>query len=147
MTLFGRNILVSCALALSDFLGFTLSIYLAIGVLELVTNDYANIIKTSNLEGWIALHWLLAICCIAWYSIRLRHYFYRKTFWFELKEILRTLFIFAIIEIAVMAFTTWSFPRLLWILTWVFIFILVPILRMGMKRLLNYFGTVANSRW
>ncbi|WP_416381325.1 hypothetical protein, partial [Klebsiella pneumoniae] len=28
--------------------------------------------------------------CIAWYSMRLRHYFYRKTFWFELKEILRT---------------------------------------------------------
>lgn len=147
MTLFGRNILVSCALALSDFLGFTLSIYLAIGVLELVTNDYANIIKTSNLEGWIALHWLLAICCIAWYSIRLRHYFYRKTFWFELKEILRTLFIFAIIEIAVMAFTTWSFPRLLWILTWVFIFILVPILRMGMKRLLNYFDYWQRDTW
>jgi hypothetical protein len=36
--------------------------------------------------------------------MRLRHYFYRKTFWFELKEILRTLVIFAIIEIAVTAF-------------------------------------------
>ena len=35
--------------------------------------------------------------------------FLSKTFWFELKEILRTLVIFAIIEIAVMAFTTWSF--------------------------------------
>ena len=39
-----------------------------------------------------------------WYGIRLRHYFYRKTFWYELKEILRTLIIFAVIEMAVMAF-------------------------------------------
>jgi vacuolar-type H+-ATPase subunit I/STV1 len=45
----------------------------------------------NNLDGWIVLHWFLAFCCVAWYSMRLRHYFYRKTFWFELKEILRTL--------------------------------------------------------
>jgi predicted membrane protein len=51
--------------------------------------------------------------------MRLRHYFYRKTFWFELKEILRTLVIFAVIEIAVLAFANWSFSRFLWGLTWV----------------------------
>ncbi|PLL91458.1 UDP-phosphate galactose phosphotransferase, partial [Klebsiella michiganensis] len=103
--------------------------------------------RENQLDGWIALHWLLAICCVAWYSMRLRHYFYRKTFWFELKEILRTLVIFAIIEIAVMAFTTWSFPRLLWVLTWMLIFVLVPVIRMSMKRFLDYFNLWQRDTW
>ncbi|MGU3817251.1 undecaprenyl-phosphate galactose phosphotransferase WbaP [Klebsiella grimontii] len=147
MTLLGRNILVSFALALSDFIGFTVSVYIAIGVLELLTNNYNEIYRENQLDGWIALHWLLAICCVAWYSMRLRHYFYRKTFWFELKEILRTLVIFAIIEIAVMAFTTWSFPRLLWVLTWMLIFVLVPVIRMSMKRFLDYFNLWQRDTW
>lgn len=147
MTLFGRNFLVSFALALSDFISFTISIYLAMGLLDFITSNYSHIVQGKNLDGWLALHWLLAICCVAWYSMRLRHYFYRKTFWFELKEILRTLVIFAIIEIAVMAFTTWSFPRLLWVLTWVFVFLLVPIIRMSMKRLLDYFNYWQRDTW
>ncbi|MEI4907996.1 UDP-phosphate galactose phosphotransferase, partial [Klebsiella pneumoniae] len=88
----------------------------------------------------VFLHWILAFCCVAWYSVRLRHYFYRKTFWFELKEILRTLIIFGVIEIAVMAFTTWSFSRFLWILTWVFVLLLVPVFRMTAKRILDSLG-------
>ncbi|RZA99302.1 undecaprenyl-phosphate galactose phosphotransferase WbaP [Klebsiella pneumoniae] len=99
------------------------------------------------MSQWIALHWILAICCVAWYSMRLRHYFYRKTFWFELKEILRTLVIFAIIEIAVMAFATWSFSRSLWILTWIFIMILVPLARMLTKRTLDFFGLWRRDTW
>lgn len=79
--------------------------------------------------------------------MRLRHYFYRKTFWFELKEILRTLVIFAIIEIAVMAFATWSFSRSLWILTWIFIMILVPLARMLTKRTLDFFGLWRRDTW
>ncbi|HAT1676313.1 TPA: undecaprenyl-phosphate galactose phosphotransferase WbaP, partial [Raoultella planticola] len=69
------------------------------------------------------------------------------TFWFELKEILRTLVIFAIIEIAVMAFTTWSFSRFLWVLTWVLIFILVPVARMITKRVLDIMGVWQRDTW
>lgn len=147
MTTLGRSFLVSFALAISDFISFTVSIYLAMGLLDVILGSNNGIIQNDNLEGWIALHWLLAICCVAWYSMRLRHYFYRKTFWFELKEILRTLVIFAIIEIAVMAFTTWAFPRFLWILTWIFIFLLVPIARMSMKRVLDYFNYWQRDTW
>ena len=106
MTLLGRNFLVSTTLALSDFIGFIISIYLAMGLLSNTLGQNEQIIPRAQIEGWIALHWLLAFCCVGWFSMRLRHYFYRKTFWFELKEILRTLVIFAIIEIAVIAFTT-----------------------------------------
>ncbi len=73
--------------------------------------------------------------------------FLSKTFWFELKEILRTLVIFAIIEIAVMAFTTWSFSRYLWVLTWVFVLLFVPIFRMVTKRVLNLTGLWQRDTW
>ncbi|HFE7249669.1 TPA: UDP-phosphate galactose phosphotransferase, partial [Klebsiella pneumoniae] len=99
------------------------------------------------MKGWVFLHWILAFCCVAWYSVRLRHYFYRKTFWFELKEILRTLIIFGVIEIAVMAFTTWSFSRFLWILTWVFVLLLVPVFRMTAKRILDSLGLWRRETW
>lgn len=115
--------------------------------LSIVMNDYEKIVPANQIEGWILLHWLLAFCCVAWYSMRLRHYFYRKTFWFELKEILRTLVIFAVIEIAVMAFTTWSFSRFLWLLTWFFVLLLVPSLRMLTKRVLDVFGLWRRDTW
>ncbi|HCJ3419235.1 TPA: undecaprenyl-phosphate galactose phosphotransferase WbaP, partial [Klebsiella pneumoniae] len=79
--------------------------------------------------------------------IRLRHYFYRKTFWYELKEILRTLVIFAVIEIAVLAFASWAFSRYLWILSWLITFLLVPVARMIVKRLLNALGLWERDTW
>lgn len=147
MTLLGRNFLVSSSLAISDFLSFNLSLYLAIGLLSLLLGNFEQVIPDNQIDGWIALHWLLAFCCIGWYSMRLRHYFYRKTFWFELKEILRTLVIFAIIEIAVMAFTTWSFSRYLFVLTWVFILILLPVSRMLTKFFLDKLGYWQRDTW
>ncbi|HCD2738365.1 TPA: undecaprenyl-phosphate galactose phosphotransferase WbaP, partial [Klebsiella pneumoniae] len=141
------NVLVSVALALSDFISFTSSTYLAMGVLSVFSRNYDSIIPESQIDGWVVLHLLLAFCCVAWYSMRLRHYFYRKTFWFELKEILRTLVIFAIIEIAVMAFTTWSFSRYLWVLTWIFVLFLVPVCRMITKRILHAFHLWQRDTW
>lgn len=145
MTLLGRNFIVSSLLAISDFFSFTISIYLAMGLLTSGITDSA--VLPNNLDGWIVLHWFLALCCIAWYSMRLRHYFYRKTFWFELKEILRTLVIFAIIEIAVTAFATWPLPRFLWVLTWVFVLILVPVFRILTKYILDLWGLWQRDTW
>ncbi|HCI5691587.1 TPA: undecaprenyl-phosphate galactose phosphotransferase WbaP, partial [Klebsiella variicola subsp. variicola] len=142
-----RNILVSIALAISDFVSFVVSLYLAQFILSFAFDDYKTHVPDNQVAGWIVLHWLLGICCVAWYSMRLRHYFYRKTFWFELKEILRTLVIFAVIEIAVMAFTTWSFSRFLWVLTWALILILLPLARMSTKRLLDSMGLWRRDTW
>ena len=147
MTLLVRNIIVSITLVLSDYISFVISLYFALGLLKVTITDYDNFFPHNEIKGWIILHWLLAFCCVAWYSMRLRHYFYRKTFWFELKEILRTLVIFAVIEIAVMAFTTWSFSRFIWILTWVFIIFLLPLARMMTKRILDSLGLWRRDTW
>lgn len=147
MTLFARNISCSVALALVDFVSFTLSLYLALGVLSLTLSHFHLRVPEDQIGGWVGLHWLLGVCCIAWYGIRLRHYFYRKTFWFELKEILRTLVIFAVIEMAVMAFAQWYFSRYVWLLTWIFAAVLVPLSRIAVKYALNEFGLWMRDSW
>nr|WP_314420590.1 undecaprenyl-phosphate galactose phosphotransferase WbaP [uncultured Erwinia sp.] len=140
MTRLARNFWTSVMLALSDFIGFTASIYLAIFLVKVFISDDAVILYQEHINDWVALHLILGICCVGWYSIRLRHYFYRKTFWFELKEILRTLAIFAVIEISVMAFANWYFSRYMWFFTWSCVAILVPLMRMLTKQILIKFN-------
>lgn len=144
MTLLSRNIIVSLSLAISDFISFTCSIYIAVGLLSLLKVNTASL---EHIDEWVLLHTLLACVCLAWFSIRLRHYFYRKTFWFELKEILRTLAIFSIIEIAVMTFATWSFSRTLWVMTWICILLCLPLLRMITKKILDKLGLWKRDTW
>ncbi|MDH8286915.1 UDP-phosphate galactose phosphotransferase, partial [Klebsiella pneumoniae] len=59
----------------------------------------------------------------------------------------RTLIIIAFIEMAVIAFATWSFSRYLWFLTWSLALILVPLSRMLVKRLLNIFDYWQRDTW
>ena len=147
MTLFTKNISCSISLVITDFLSFVLSLYFSVFILSLTLNNFDARVPNDQLEGWIALHWLLGVCCVAWYGIRLRHYFYRKTFWFELKEILRTLVIFAVIEMAVMAFAKWYFSRYVWLLTWVMAIFLVPLARIAIKWLLMKWGLWLRDTW
>nr|EFO4004888.1 UDP-phosphate galactose phosphotransferase [Escherichia coli] len=121
--------------------------YFSVFILSLILNNFDARVPNHQLEGWIALHWLLGVCCVAWYGIRLRHYFYRKTFWFELKEILRTLVIFAVIEMAVIAFAKWYFSRYVWLLTWVMAIFLVPLARIAIKWLLMKWGLWLRDTW
>lgn len=147
MTHLARNVSCSIALAVVDFFSLTLSLYLALGVLSLTLEHFQQRVPEDQIEGWIGLHWLLGVCCVAWYGIRLRHYFYRKTFWFELKEILRTLVIFAVIEVAVIAFAKWYFSRYVWLMTWVFAAALVPLFRMSIKYILHSLGLWMRDTW
>ena len=56
-----------------------------------------------------------------------------KPFWFELKEILRTLLIFSVIELAVLAFSKLYSSRYLWISTWTIALVIVPLGRIFVK--------------
>ncbi|HBX7448422.1 TPA: undecaprenyl-phosphate galactose phosphotransferase WbaP, partial [Klebsiella pneumoniae] len=60
---------------------------------------------------------------------------------------LRTLIIFATIEIAVVAFTSWSFPRIQWLITWLIVLFLVPVARMCTKWMLDYYGMWSRDTW
>lgn len=94
----------------------------------------------DDFSSFIALHFLLSIICVFWFGIKLKHYTYRKPFWSELKEILRTLLIFSIISLAVVGFSKWQLSRYLWIITWILIYLLIPITRSLAKYVLNKYG-------
>ena len=140
MTRFTRNIWVSTSLIVSDFIGFTMALYLSMLILDVSIFHMKEFVPDEAMEGWTTLHLFLAVCCVAWFGTRLRHYYYRKTFWFELKEILRTLVIFAIIEISIIAFAKWYFSRYLWLLTWILVMLMVPVLRILTKIILKKIG-------
>lgn len=135
-----KTSLVKFILALSDFIFFTLSLIIAVKVIELFGNNIEDFIPESEMSARLLTHVMLAILCVGWFLIRLRHYTYRKPFWFELKEILRTLLIFAILDLALVAFSKWQFSRHVWVFTWSLALILVPLARAVTKRVLNKLG-------
>lgn len=135
-----KNHLCKLALAFSDFFFFSVSLLLAIVCVKWLFGDIYRFIPSVQIDSRITSHLTLAIICVGWFWVRLRHYSYRKPFWFELKEIIRTIVIFAVIDLALIAFTKWQFSRYIWAFCWVFAIILVPIFRTLTKHLLNKFG-------
>lgn len=147
MTHFAKNFFCGVALAISDLISFILSMYAAMWVLSVTMPHFYERVPEDQIAPWITLHWMLAACCVAWIGIRLRHYLYRKTYWFELKEILRTLVIFAFFEMAIMAFAKWYFSRYVWLLTWFFAAIFVPFSRVLAKNILIKTGIWMRDTW
>lgn len=127
-------------LAFSDFIFLNLSLLFAILCIATFNGDINEFIPKSEMLARIFAHVILSILCISWFWIRLRHYTYRKPFWFELKEIFRTLLIFAVLDLALVAFSKWQFSRYVWGLTWIFALVLVPLARSFTKKILNKFG-------
>lgn len=129
-----------CTVALVDFITLILPFFIALGILDLFTGNLPRFIPQSEFDDRIITHISLCVICIGWFWIRLRHYSYRKPFWFELKELLRTLIIFAVIELSVIAFSKWQSSRYLWVLTWMIALMIVPIGRALSRKLLDRLG-------
>ncbi|MDG2916318.1 undecaprenyl-phosphate galactose phosphotransferase WbaP [Bisgaard Taxon 10/6] len=131
-----RSLVCKFILALTDFLFLSLSIVLAFYMLELWTGELSRYVPIEQLEQRFYIHIALSVFGVAWYWMRLRHYTYRKPFWFELKEVLRTLVVLAVIELATVAFSKLYFSRYLWVLTWTIALIFVPLGRICVKKIL-----------
>ncbi|HDT6060352.1 MULTISPECIES: undecaprenyl-phosphate galactose phosphotransferase [Enterobacter] len=127
-------------LAASDFIFFNISLALSIGCVYWIFNDLYRFIPDNQLEMRIISHVVLSVICVGWFWVRLRHYSYRKPFWFELKEIIRTIVIFAVFDLALVAFSKWQFSRYVWVFCWTFALILLPFFRAMTKHLLNRLG-------
>lgn len=135
-----RNFFVHLLLSITDFLLFNASLLLAAFLLKSISGDIYHFISAEEIKYYYASHFLLSIACVGWFWLRLRHYTYRKPFWFELKEIIRTVTIFAIINLAIVAFSKWSLSRYVWVLTWLLAIIMIPLGRTILKRILDSSG-------
>lgn len=132
--------LVKISLALSDFLFFNLSLFIGIFIVELFGGDINNFLPETEMPARLFTHIMLSLLCVTWFWVRLRHYTYRKPFWFELKEILRTLLIFSVCDLALVAFSKWQFSRYVWVCTWTLALLMVPFARACTKHFLNKIG-------
>jgi len=89
-------------------------------------------------RGWIFI--LLGALCIAWFWSHLRHYTYRKPFWSELHEVFITILALAVADLALAALAKWQLSRTYWVILWSLSFVLVPVCRYGMKKVLYRLG-------
>ena len=118
-----------------DFFAFFSSFFISLMLLPFI-NDNQIAFPKEELDEYIFIHLVISLGCVCWFWVHLRHYTYRKPFWFELKEIFGTLVIFFVIELAIIAFSKLYVSRTLWMLTWFWALILVPIVRIFFKKLL-----------
>jgi len=132
--------LIKLSLALSDLIFFNASLFVAVLLMNVFPGNLMDDIPSQDLHLRLATHIILSIICIGWFWIHLRHYTYRKPFWFELKEVLRTILIFSVIDLAITALSKWEFSRWIWILTWLLALGFIPLGRAIVKRVLNHYG-------
>jgi len=127
-------------LAGSDFVLFNCGPLVAALLVHLLFKNLFAYIPIAEIPSRFTAHVFLSIACVGWFWFRLRHYTYRKTFWFELKEILRTVLIFSVIDLAIVAFSKWHLSRYVWVFTWTSTLILLPIGRFAIKKALARVG-------
>ncbi|HHV6373998.1 TPA: UDP-phosphate galactose phosphotransferase, partial [Haemophilus influenzae] len=109
---------------------------LSLLIISYYHHGYDQYLPVYEVDDRYYIHTLLGFLCVGWFAIRLRHYTYRKPFWFELKEIFRTLLIFAVFELAIVAFSKLYSSRYLWVLIWGITFLLFPLARVLVKKFL-----------
>ncbi|WP_067708484.1 MULTISPECIES: undecaprenyl-phosphate galactose phosphotransferase WbaP [unclassified Erwinia] len=135
-----KGLLIKLSLALSDLILFNASLFIAILLIKAFPGHMLEDISSQDLHLKIATHIILSIVCIGWFWVRLRHYTYRKPFWFELKEIFKSILIFSVIDLSITALSKWDMSRWIWVMTWLLALVLIPIGRALVKRVLNHYG-------
>lgn len=131
-----KQILSKLILASIDFIGIFLPFFFTLAILNSFTGTLTEYIPHDQFDERVVIHFLLSFIGVTWFWMRLRHYTYRKPFWFELKEILRTLAILAVVELAIIAFSKLDSSRNLWLITWVITLVFMPTLRIVTKKIL-----------
>lgn len=135
-----KQVLSKLIIAGVDFLLIFLAFIVSLEVFNVFADANNRFLPNDQLDERVIIHFLLSLIGVAWFWIRLRHYTYRKPFWFELKEIIRTLVILAIIELAIVAFSKLYFSRYLWGITWIVALAIVPAGRIFVKKFLIKLG-------
>ncbi|WP_448906111.1 undecaprenyl-phosphate galactose phosphotransferase WbaP [Haemophilus parahaemolyticus] len=127
-------------LIFTDFFTLFSSLFLTYCIFSISSLKLENYFPFSQKDNYLAIHFIISAICSIWFWIRLRHYTYRKPFWFEMKEVLRTLFIFFIIELAIIGLSKLYISRTFWMTMWICIFFIVPLGRVLIKKLLIHIG-------
>lgn len=123
-----------------DLLSFILSLIFSLLFFNSIVTNIYDYLPKSQINDVTIIHFSIGLMSVGWFAIRLRHYTYRKPFWLELKEIIRTLLIFLVIELSIMAFSKLYVSRYLFVTVWIINLTLFPLLRFLVKTLLIRIG-------
>ena len=126
--------------ALVDLLTFNLGLWVAVGLVFLLRDNPEASFPAQEFGSRQNLHLILSLSCVGWFWVQLRHYNYRRPFWFELRQLVLAVLAFAFIDLAFSALMKWQISRYAWGLTWLSVLILLPVGRFGLKRLLTHLG-------
>ncbi|WP_289367297.1 undecaprenyl-phosphate galactose phosphotransferase WbaP [Pantoea stewartii] len=135
-----KNILVKLALSFSDLIALNLALFLSAATVQGIWGDLDAFIPPHQIENRFIAQFIMSVLCTGWFWMRLRHYTYRKPFWFELKEIVKTLVVFSLLDLALIAFSKWDFSRMVWVFSWSYALLLLPLMRAGVKSAINRAG-------
>jgi undecaprenyl-phosphate galactose phosphotransferase len=135
-----KEFICRSALVISDFFWLNISLCLSFLTVMYFIGDLNTFMPMEQLEIRVLSHVVLATLCVLWFEVRLRHYAQKKPFWSELKETLRTIVIFSIFDLALVAFSKWHFSRFIWAYCWIYAIIMVPFSREMTKSILDKFG-------
>ncbi len=83
-----KNVIAKVALSFSDLLSINLALFLSAATLQGIWGNLDIFIPPQEVEVRFIAQSVMSVLCTAWFWMRLRHYTYRKPFWFELKEII-----------------------------------------------------------
>lgn len=134
------NISQKLILASADFTAIFVAFFLALSLVSIFLGPLSHYIPTDEFIQRLGVHAILGLCCIIWFWGYLRHYSYRKAFWSELNEIVRTVGLLSIFELAFLALTKLETSRYIWLFTWTLAFFLVPLFRTIAKIILMKLG-------
>jgi len=135
-----KNILVKLALSFSDLIALNLALFLSAATVQGIWGDLDAFIPPHQIENRFIAQFIMSVLCTGWFWMRLRHYTYRKPFWFELKEIVKTLVVFSLLDLALIAFSKWDFSRMVWVFSWSYALLLLPLMRASVKSAINRAG-------
>ena len=135
-----KNIIAKVTLSLSDLLALNLALFLSAATVQGIWGNLDHFIPPQQIENRFMAQFVMSVVCTGWFWIRMRHYTYRKPFWFELKEIIKTLFVFSLLDLALIAFSKWDFSRLIWGFSWTYALILLPLFRSLVKHVIHKAG-------
>ncbi|MBE2899082.1 undecaprenyl-phosphate galactose phosphotransferase WbaP [Pasteurellaceae bacterium 20609_3] len=127
-------------LILCDFFSLCIAIFLAY-YLSFPDDFSLSVEEFYDSVVRLSLFLFSALGIVGWIWVVYRHYTYRKPYWDELKDIYVTLFIGALINLALLVFTKNHFSLYTWCYIWVLAGVLLPLGRMLCKKALRELGT------
>ncbi|MCF9045713.1 undecaprenyl-phosphate galactose phosphotransferase WbaP [Acinetobacter nectaris] len=131
MNIKSKYITNQTALILADIVTLLFPLFFIVCI-----NSNYQFLPTNGFITFCYIHSFITLLSIFILGTKFRHYTYRKTFWYELKEIYQVLFLTLIIEAGIASLLKLDFSRILFLLLWVNIFIFLPLIKIVVKKLL-----------